>query len=110
MPAKKPKSQHRKPLIVTCSKDHKKQIDQILSNYPVRYRSKYMVEFLKDAIAEGKTDLAPKSDSFGESSQFQISMSPEDKQLIETYCQKNLPPKKRSRWIVQRILELIIDK
>ena len=110
MPARKPKSQHRKPLIVTCSRDQKRKIDEIISKYPRRYRSKYIVEALKGAIARNKTNIAPKSFAYGESKQFQISMTPEDKKLINDYCKQHIPQNKRSRWIVQRILELFIDK
>lgn len=107
MPAKKPKSKHRVPLIVSCSASQKQEIDEILSNYPIRYRSKYLVDFLKRAIAEHKTDLnEDESYWHGTKTTFQISCLPKDKQLIDDFCNQYLPVRKRSRWIVQRILEL----
>ncbi len=107
MPAKKPKSKHRIPLIVSCSATQKEEIDKVLSNYPVRFRSKYLINFLKRAIAAHKTNLAD-NESYWHGTQvtFQISCLPEEKQLIDEFCNKYLPVRKRSRWIVQRILEL----
>ncbi len=111
MPAKKPKSKHRVPLIVSCSATQKQQIDEILSNYPIRYRSKYLMDFLKSAIAQNKTNLADEESYWhGTKVTFQISCLPNEKQLIDDFCNEYLPARKRSRWIVQRILELSIDK
>ncbi len=110
MPAKKPKTQHRVPLIVTCSAAQKQQIEEILSRYPARFRSKYIVGFLKEAIAANKTDIAEEGYWHGTNTQFQISCTPSEKEMIDDFCNKYLPPRKRSRWIVQRILELNIDK
>lgn len=107
MPAKKPKSQHRIPLIVSCSAAQKQEIDKVLSQYPIRYRSKYLINFLKRAIAQNKTDLADEESYWhGTKKTFQISCLPEEKQLIDDFCNEHLPLRKRSRWIVQRILEL----
>ncbi len=111
MPAKKPKSKHRVPLIVSCSATQKQQIDKVLSQYPLRYRSKYLMDSLKSAIAQHKTDLnEDESYWHGTKTTFQISCTPEGKQKIDEFCNQYLPARKRSRWIVQRILELSIDK
>lgn len=110
MPVKKDKSQHRKRLLVVYSGDYKTRVDIVLSRYKKRFRSKYLTDTLKKAIAQKKTDFVSGSYGLGNSGQFQISMPPEDYDLITSYCNENLPANKRSRWVVQRILELFIDK
>ncbi len=64
------------------------------------------MDFLRDAIAKSQNDIASEGYSHKTNTEFQISCTPHDKQLIDDFCKKYLPPKKRSRWIVQRILEI----
>ena len=104
MPAPKPKSQHRIPLVVSCSVAQKEQIDEVLAKIPPRRKSKYILSLIEKAIASGDTNLAEESYTHNTNVQFQVSCSPEEKKKIDNYCDRYLPKGKRSRWIVNIIL------
>ena len=105
MPAKKPLNQHKKPLIVSCSIAQKEAIDKALSYIAPQRRSDHLKELIFKAIALANTSYS-EDDSYnhGTRTSFQISCTPQQYQKINDYCDKYLPPKKRSRWIVNLIL------
>jgi hypothetical protein len=105
MPAKKPFLDHRQPLIVSCSIAQKKEIDKKLSHIAPRQRSNYIRKLIFQAIAQQHTNyLKEDSGVYSSKTSFQLSCSPEEYTKIINYCQVFLPPKKRSKWIVNLIL------
>ena len=107
MPAKKPKSQHRTQIAVTCSIAQKQQLERILSKIPPLKKSKYMLKAIKRAIAVHHTEYSDESYTHQSTVEFQISCTPEEKQNILDYCDRYLPSKKRSRWIMSILLSVV---
>jgi hypothetical protein len=107
VPASKPKHKHRVVLPITCSIAQKKAIDKALSHIPPRQKSKYILELIRQAIALKYTTIADdESYTHGTNTEFQISCSPDERQIIYNYCDHYLPSGKRSRWIVSLTLNL----
>lgn len=104
MPQPKPKSQHRIPLSVTCSIAQKQQIDELLESVAPLPRSKYILNLLQEAMAKEYAEYSQESYTHKSTVEFQISCTPQQKQEILDYCDRYLPSKKRSRWIVNIIL------
>ena len=105
MPAKKPLSEHRVSLSVTCSKNQKKQINRVLAKVSKGVRSQYILQLLKEAIAANKTEIADEmSYSHNTNVQFQVSCTRQEKKLIDDFCKTYLTSRKRSRWIVKVLL------
>ena len=104
MPAKKPKSQYRTQIAVTCSIAQKQQIDKVLAKIPPRQKSKHMMGLIQRAINYHYTEYSDESYTHKSTIEFQISCLPAQKKAILDYCDRYLPSKKRSRWIVNTIL------
>ncbi len=105
MPAKKPLSEHKIALSVTCSQKHKKQIDRALSHIPKGRKSREILKLLKDAIATKKTEIADDVGFWHNTKvQFQISCTRQEKELIDAFCKTHLTARKRSRWITKMII------
>jgi hypothetical protein len=106
VPASKPKHTQRVALPVTCSVTQKKAIALHLSHIPPRQKSKYILELIKGAIADKYTEYCDdETFTHGDTTEWQISCSPKDREIINDYCDRYLPPNKRSRWIVNVILD-----
>ena len=104
MPASKPKSQHRKPIIVSCSSQQKQQIDKLIARYNIKNRSKYILGVLFETIALNDTEIGEKPAKHGKTVKFQISCTPKQYRAIVDFGNK-IPHFKRSRWIVHQLLK-----
>lgn len=88
---------------VSCSKEQKQLIDQHLDNNDINkgFKSQYIVQLILKAINNNYTNLAPSSTN---PIDWQISVNPDTKDYIYEWCDRNLPSKSRSKWIVNLIL------
>ena len=113
MPAKKPKSQHKKVIPVTCSEhqltliNHKakylSECDRLLGRQE-KNRSKYIIASLRQAIAKGKTYDKPVIYPKKDNTEFQLSCTPDEYSAIIKYSDRELSARTRSKWIVQAFL------
>ena len=109
MPAAKPKSQHRKPIAISCSQTQYKMIELKIEQLQERDRtlidrSKAIHHILQKAIANNNTLFSQESYTHCSTVSFQISCSSQKLKAINEFCDRNLGKLKRSRWIVYQII------
>lgn len=68
-----------------------------------------MLKVIKGAIALKHTEYSDESYTHQSTVEFQISCTPEEKKRILDYCDRYLPSKKRSRWIISILLRSSYD-
>lgn len=108
MPAAKPLSQQRKVITVSCSAKQKIHIDKLVAkNSPAnhsKWRSKFILNAIFQAIALGDTDCGEKLPKHSSTVTFQVSCTPQQYELIKNFGDR-IPNFKRSRWIVHQSLK-----
>lgn len=94
------RGKRRVVISVSCSQRQKQLIDSILNQLDRGFKSKYVVNLILNAIAHNNTTLAQPEPNEAE---WQISVNPDTKAFICTWCDRNLPPRSRSKWIINLI-------
>ncbi len=98
----------RQSLTISCTDAQKEKIDSKLEKHKVRpyQKSLFFLEKIMKAIEAKDTRLSKISWSEKGTSkqQLRISLTPEEKEIINNYASDNLAKSKKSSWIVNAIL------
>lgn len=95
---------HRVRFVISGSKAQEKIVKNIIKMLPRRKASEFFIDVAKEAIRENDASC-PEALPGDWRNITQISCTPEEKKLIDDFCQTRVGNNLRSRWLIDKIIK-----